>query len=124
MKVEIEGENASAENSKVFRDGFRARPIILQVQVYGLCGITFLSFFPSLFHYQEYAFFILLTLGLAFAWMEKINPYVRTHLDLPLFGFVGWVLLTVPFAVDPAYSFSEWRKLVAHIFVFYWAMFV
>jgi putative inorganic carbon (hco3(-)) transporter len=124
MKVEIEGENASAENSKVFRDGFRARPIILQVQVYGLCGITFLSFFPSLCHYQEYAFFILLTLGLAFAWMEKINPYVRTHLDLPLFGFVGWVLLTVPFAVDPAYSFSEWRKLVAHIFVFYWAMFV
>jgi heptosyltransferase-3/putative inorganic carbon (HCO3(-)) transporter len=34
------------------------------------------------------------------------------------------VLCTIPFATDPAYSFSEWRKLVAQVLVFYWAMFV
>jgi heptosyltransferase-3/putative inorganic carbon (HCO3(-)) transporter len=124
MKLEGEGENASTENSTAFRHGFRARPIILQLQVCGLCGITFLSFFPSLFHYQEYAFFLLFGLTLALARVEKINPFVRTRLDLPLFAFVSWVLLTVPFSIDPAYSFSEWRKFVAHMLVFYWAMFV
>jgi heptosyltransferase-3/putative inorganic carbon (HCO3(-)) transporter len=41
-----------------------------------------------------------------------------------MLGFVGWVLCTVPFATDLAYSFSEWRKLVAQVLVFYWAMFV
>ena len=94
------------------------------LQAYGLLGITFSSFFPSLFHFQEYAFFLLLAVGLCLSWIEKINPWIRTPIDLPLLGFVGWVLCTVPFATDPAYSFSEWRKLVAHVLVFYWAMFV
>jgi O-antigen ligase len=69
-------------------------------------------------------FFFLLAVALCLAWVEKINPWVRTPIDLPLLGFVGWVLCTVPFATDPAYSFSEWRKLVAQVLVFYWAMFV
>ena len=34
------------------------------------------------------------------------------------------MLCTVPFATDPSYSFSEWRKLVVQVLVFYWAMFV
>jgi O-antigen ligase len=38
--------------------------------------------------------------------------------------FVGWVLLTIPFATDPAYSFAEWRKLVAQVLVFYWTLLV
>ena len=101
-----------------------ARPVIFQLQTYGLAGVTFLAFFPSLFHYQEYAFFLLLALALALARVERINPHVRTSLDLPLFAFVSWVLLTVPFSIDPAYSFSEWRKFIAHMLVFYWAMFV
>ena len=83
-----------------------------------------MSFFPRLFHSQEYAFFFLLAVALCLAWVERINPWIRTPIDLPLFGFVGWVLCTVPFAADPAYSFSEWRKLVAQVLVFYWAMFV
>jgi putative inorganic carbon (HCO3(-)) transporter len=87
-------------------------------------GITFVSFFPGLFHPQEYAFFLLLAVALYLAWVERINPWIRTPIDLPLLGFVGWVLCTVPFATDPAYSFSEWRKLVAQVLVFYWAMFV
>ena len=101
-----------------------ARPVIFQLQTYGLAGVTFLAFFPSLFHYQEYAFFLLLALALALARVERINPHVRTSLDLPLFAFISWVLLTVPFSIDPAYSFSEWRKFTAHMLVFYWAMFV
>ena len=98
--------------------------VVWNLQAYGLLGITFLSFFPRLFHFQEYAFFLLLAVGLCLAWIEKINPWIRTPIDLPLLGFVGWVLGTVPFATDPAYSFSEWRKLVAQVLVFYWAMFV
>ena len=94
------------------------------LQAYGLLGITFLSFFPRLFHFQEYAFFLLLAVALCLAWIEKINPWIRTPIDLPLLGFIGWVLCTVPFAADPAYSFSEWRKLVAQVLVFYWAIFV
>ena len=93
-------------------------------QAYGLLGITFLSFFPRLFHFQEYAFFLLLAVALCLAWVERVNPWVRTPIDLPLLGFVGWVLCTVPFATDPSYSFSEWKKLVAQVLVFYWAMFV
>ena len=102
----------------------RASAVAWKLQAYGLLGITFLSFFPRLFHSQEYAFFFLLAVALCLAWVERVNPWIRTPIDLPLLGFVGWVLCTVPFATDPAYSFSEWRKLVAQVLVFYWAMFV
>jgi putative inorganic carbon (hco3(-)) transporter len=104
--------------------GTHAGRLIDHVQVYGLCAITFTSFFPRLFHYQEYAFLLLLAVALVFAWTAKINPYVRTPLDLPLLAFLGWVLLTIPFSVDPAYSFSEWRKFLTQTLVLYWAMFV
>ena len=103
---------------------WRASAALWKIQAYGLVGITLLSFFPRLFHFQEYAFFFLLAVALCLAWAERVNPWIRTPIDLPLFGFVGWVLCTVPFATDPAYSFSEWRKLAAQVLVFYWAMFV
>jgi O-antigen ligase len=103
---------------------WRASAVLWKLQAYGLVGITFLSFFPRLIHSQEYAFFFLLAVALYLAWVERINPWIRTPIDLPLLGFVGWVLYTVPFATDLAYSFSEWRKLVAQVLVFYWAMFV
>ena len=103
---------------------WRASAVLWKLQAYGLLGITFLSFFPRLFHSQEYAFVFLLAVGLCLAWVERVNPWIRTPIDLPLLGFVGWVLCTVPFATDPGYSFSEWRKLVVQVLVFYWAMFV
>jgi putative inorganic carbon (HCO3(-)) transporter len=106
------------------RDVSGVRPLILQLQLYGLAGITLLSFFPMMFRLQERTFFLLLVVAMCFAWVEKITPYVRTRLDIPLIAFITWVLLTVPFAIDPAYSFSEWRKFIAHLLVFYWAMFV
>ena len=107
-----------------FGDRFHARPWILQLQVYGLAGITLLTFFPRLFRLQERVFFLLFVVAIGFAWVEKIKPHVRTRLDIPLIAFMSWVLLTIPFAIDPAYSFSEWRKFVASMLVFYWAMFV
>jgi len=103
---------------------WRGSAVAWKLQAYGLLGITFSSFFPRLIHAQEYAFFFLLAVALCLAWVERINPWIRTPIDLPLLGFVGWVLCTVPFATDPAYSFSEWRKFVAHVLIFYWAMFV
>jgi putative inorganic carbon (HCO3(-)) transporter len=103
---------------------WRASAVLWKLQAYGLLGVTFSSFFPRLFHSQEYAFFFLLAVALWLAWVERINPWVRTPIDLPLLGFVGWVLCTVPFATDLAYSFSEWGKLVEQVLVFYWAMFV
>lgn len=106
------------------RERFHAKSLILQLQFYGLAAITFLSFFPSFFRFQERTFFVLLVMAVGLAWVEKINPHVRTSLDIPLLAFVSWVLLTVPFAIDPAYSFSEWRKFIAHMLVFYWTMFV
>jgi O-antigen ligase len=38
--------------------------------------------------------------------------------------FIGWVLLSIPFAIDPAYSFGEWRKLMASVLVFYWVLLI
>jgi putative inorganic carbon (hco3(-)) transporter len=103
---------------------WRGSAVLWNLQAYGLLGITFLSFFPSLFRYQEYAFFFLLAVALYLAWVERISPWIQTPIDIPLLGFVGWVLCTVPFATDLAYSFSEWRKLAAQVLVFYWTVFV
>ena len=93
-------------------------------QGYGLIVLILLCFHPGLFHIQEYTFFTLLTLAIGTAWWQGDRMWVRSPLDLPLTLFVGWVLLTVPFATDPAYSFGEWRKLAAEILVFYWTLLV
>lgn len=97
---------------------------IWTAQGWGLVLLTFMSFFPKLFHFQEYALFSLLAMAMGTAWLNGGTIWVRTPIDLPLWSFVGWVLLTIPFAIDPAYSFAEWRKLVAQILVFYWALLV
>ncbi len=122
MKQETDVHSGSSDTRESVN--LRARALIEYLQKYGLVGITFMSFFPFLFHYQEYAFFGLLAMGLSLSWIDRRYPLVRTPIDLPLVGFIGWVLCTVPFAVDPAYSFSEWRKFVAHVLVFYWGTFV
>lgn len=99
-------------------------PTAWTIQGFGLVLVTFLSFIPRLHHLQEYLFFTLLLVAVGVAWLEGRPAWIRTPMDLPLFLFVGWVLLTIPFATDPAYSFAEWRKLVAHVLVFYWALMV
>jgi O-antigen ligase len=94
------------------------------IQGYGLVVLVLLSFHPSLFHIQEYTFFTLFFLAVGTAWWEGDAVWVKTSVDVPLALFVGWVLLSVPFATDPGYSFGEWRKLAAEILVFYWALLV
>ena len=124
MKLESEEREASPTACNILRNRFHAKSLVLHLQTYGLATVTFLSFFPSLFRYQERASILLLVIALCFAWVGKTNPYVRTPLDVPIISFAAWVLLTIPFAIDPGYSFSEWRKLITHVLVFYWAMFV
>ncbi|MGH7228106.1 MAG: O-antigen ligase family protein, partial [Nitrospiraceae bacterium] len=64
------------------------------------------------------------TLAVGASWLDRRTVWVRTPLDLPFFLLVGWILITIPFATDPAYSFSEWRKLIAQMLVFYWVLLV
>jgi heptosyltransferase-3/putative inorganic carbon (HCO3(-)) transporter len=83
------------------------------------------SFFPSLYHWQEYGFFTLLILSVGVVALAiRSSPWVRTPLDLPVGCFLGWVLCTVPFATDVSYSLTEWRKFLAQVLVFYWALLV
>jgi len=81
-----------------------------------------LSFFPSFFHVEEILFFILLGLALVARWVEGKDLRVRTPIDLPLLLLLTWILVTIPFSLNPEYSFGEWRKLVAQCLVFYWAV--
>jgi len=98
---------------------------IWMVQGWGLLAIIFASFFPRLFHVEEYILYTLLVLAIGTAWLQKEETFwVRTPLDLSIFLLVGWILVTIPFAVDLSYSFAEWRKLAGRFLVFYWALLV
>ena len=77
-----------------------------------------------LFRFQEHAVIILSVLGVGMCWLEKETPWIKSPLDLPLWLFITWVLCTVPFATDSAYSFAEWKKFVAQAAVFYWSLLV
>lgn len=93
-------------------------------QGWGLLVLTFLSFFPTQFHHQEYLFFALLILAVGVSWIEGQTIWIRTPLDWLIILLVVWILLTIPFAVDQAHSFTEWRKLAGRFLVFYWALLV
>jgi hypothetical protein len=93
-------------------------------QGYALAFFIFLSFLPRVFHLQEYLFFIMLTVAIGTAWLEQKPIWINSPLDGPLLFYAFWILLTIPFAIDPIYSFVEWRKLIAQVLVFYWTMLV
>jgi heptosyltransferase-3/putative inorganic carbon (HCO3(-)) transporter len=57
-------------------------------------------------------------------WVEGKDLRIRTPIDLPLCLLLAWILLTIPFSLNPEYSFVEWRKLLAQCLVFYWAVYV
>jgi heptosyltransferase-3/putative inorganic carbon (HCO3(-)) transporter len=57
-------------------------------------------------------------------WVEGKDLRIRTPIDLPLCLLLAWILLTIPFSLNPEYSFVEWRKLLAQYLVFYWAVFI
>lgn len=93
-----------------------------QVQSAGLVVLLTMSFFPAWSHWQEYCFLTLLTAALGTAYLEGRMLWGPSLLHLPVLLWLGWVLATVPFATDPAYSFSEWRKLLVKIAWFYWTL--
>ncbi|HEU4685959.1 MAG TPA: O-antigen ligase family protein [Nitrospira sp.] len=95
-----------------------------RVQAAGLLAIALMTFFPAWSHVQEYLFFSLFAVGLAASHLEGRSLLFPSPLHLPLACLLGWILLSVPFATDQAYSFSEWRKLVAKVLLFYWTVIV
>lgn len=86
---------------------------------YGLMAYAFLLPFAKLSHVLEYAFLSLLAVWVLLKASQKELPFRRTSLDVPIIMFLGWVLLTTVFAVDPSYSFSEWRKSVTRVLMFF-----
>src|SRR5918993_75820 len=68
------------------------------LQGWGFLLLLAMSFFPRLFHIEEYLFFLFLALSVVVAYKTKHSPLIRTSLDVPLILFAGWVLVTVPFA--------------------------
>ena len=95
-----------------------------KLQGLGLALVTILSFNPKFFHYEEDLLFFLLLISVGVAIFQGVPFWVRSPIDLPLGLLVVWILLTLPFSIDPIYSFSEWRKVAGRILVFYWAMLV
>jgi putative inorganic carbon (HCO3(-)) transporter len=93
-------------------------------QGYVMAAVACSSFFPMLFRYQEHAVIVLVVLSLGMCAIERVSPWIKNPLDLPLWLFMIWVLCTVPFATDSAYSFAEWKKFVAQAGVFYWSLLV
>ena len=75
-----------------------------------MAAVACSSFFPMLFRYQEHAVIVLVVLSLGMCAIERVSPWIKNPLDLPLWLFMIWVLCTVPFATDSAYSFAEWKK--------------
>jgi putative inorganic carbon (HCO3(-)) transporter len=97
---------------------------VWRIQAGGLFCLTVMSFFPVLFHVEEILFFTLLGLALSVGWIEGKDLRIRTPIDRPLLLLLAWIFLTIPFSLNPEYSFAEWRKLVAQCLVFYWAVYV
>jgi putative inorganic carbon (HCO3(-)) transporter len=57
-------------------------------------------------------------------WVEGKDLRIQTPIDCPLLLLLAWILLTIPFSLNPEYSFVEWRKLLTQCLVFYWAVYV
>ena len=97
---------------------------VWHIQSYGLLALIVLAFFPAWSHVQEYLFFSLFFTGCAAAYIERRQMIVASRLNIPIALWLGWILLSVPFAIDPSYSVAEWRKVVVKVLEFYWAMLV
>ena len=106
------------------RTGLMHPETFWRFQGWGLLGLIVLSFFPTQFHFQEYLFFALLILAIGVSGIEGQTIWIRTPIDWPILLLIVWVLFTIPFAVDQAHSFTEWRKLAGRFLVFYWALLV
>ena len=102
----------------------RAYQWVWRLQSVGLLSFTVITFFPALSHVQEYLFLSLAVMGWAVAYGEQRRLVAPSPLNLPIALWLGWILLSVPFALDPAYSFGEWRKIVVKVLWFQWTLLV
>lgn len=93
-----------------------------KVFIYGLMAIAMFIMVAKLNHVIEYCFVGLLVLWIGLKVKNRDFRFVRTPLDFPIIFFVAWVLVTIPFAVDPGYSFAEWRKTILQVLMFYFVV--
>ena len=82
-------------------------------------GFAFCILFVNLNHVSEYLFIGLLIIWLGAKLVSGSFVFEKTSLDVPILVFLGWVLLTVPFATDWTYSFEEWRKAIPRFLMFW-----
>ena len=92
------------------------------VMIGGLIVIAFCLFFVRLNHIVEYMFLGLLGVWLLGQLQSGTLKWIKSPLDIPILLYVSWILICVPFAVDPDYSFGEWRKAVTQILLFYFVV--
>ncbi len=70
-------------------------------------------------HIIEYIFIALAIIVLLRQVIDPSRSLVHTSLDLPILFFLSWVFISIMDASDPSYSLSEWRKLIAHVLMFF-----
>lgn len=75
--------------------------------------------FKQLLFLERNGFIILCGLLVLWCVVNRRHFFVQTPVDLPLLAFVGWVLISIPFATIPAYSFKEFAKLLQQGLLFY-----
>jgi len=92
------------------------------VLIWGLMAIAFFIMFAKLNHIIEYTFVGLLILWVSVKVKNRNFHLVRTPLDLPITLFISWILITIPFSVNPSYSFAEWRKTVIQVLMFFFVV--
>ena len=93
-----------------------------KVFTYGLMAVAFFIMVGILNHIVEYLFVGLLLFWFGLRVYNRDFHFRRTSLDFPIIFFLLWVLGTIPFAVDPGYSFVEWRKVCLQFIMFYFVV--
>jgi O-antigen ligase/polysaccharide polymerase Wzy-like membrane protein len=126
MSIPVSRPHPSYAAQPMVGDALRSRAYqwVWRLQSAGLLTFTVMTFFPAWSHLQEYLFLSLAVMGWAVAYGEHRRLLAPSPLNLPIALWLGWILLSVPFALDPAYSFGEWRKVVVKVLWFQWALLV
>lgn len=99
--------------------GLRLEQLIQLVLVVFIASLPF----RHLLVVERNGFVALLVLLALWCVVNKRVWLVRTPIDVPLFSFVLWVGITIPFASFPDYSLNEFGKLLQSVLVFYAVVF-
>jgi len=86
---------------------------------WGLMVVAATILVADLNHLLEYGFIALAIVVLTRQIASRDRRLARTSLDVPILVFLGWILISIVTATDPNYSFAEWRKLLAHVLMFF-----